>query len=162
MLSAQWGMAQNAAISKFINRYDGRDGYTIVYITSKMFSMLADIPDEEDEESMMNTIKKLTGVSILSTEDNPEAPGLFKEAYSLLPRNQFEDLMVVKEGDEETKFMVHQEGDVISELVMISGGEDTFTLISLTGDLRLKDISRISRSLDIRGFDKLEKVDEQH
>jgi hypothetical protein len=151
--------AQEDVITRFFSQYEGKDDFTTVYITSKMFSLIAQIPEDEDEDEVMSVIRKLNGMRILSSEKSPLANELYDEAYKLLPRNGFEDLMIVKNGNEETKFLVHQKGEIISEFVMLSGGNNNFTLISMTGNLLLKDISKLSKTMDINGFDKLDKLD---
>jgi hypothetical protein len=161
ILAFHLAQAQDDAIAKFFNQYEGDDKFTTVYITSKMFSLIAQIPEGEDEDDFMNIIRRLTGVRILSSDSLPAASGIYQQARNLLVKNGFEDLMVVKDGSEELKFMVRQKGEIISEFVMISGEPHRFSLISLTGDLRLRDISKLSKTMDIKGFDKLDKVNEK-
>ena len=150
--------AQDDAISRLFRQYEGDENFTTIYITSKMFSLIAQIPEQEDEQDFMNIIRRLTGIRILTSDSLPDADKLYQKTANLLVKNGFEDLMVIKDGAEETKFLVHEKGEVISEFVMVSGEKNDFTLISLTGDLRLKDISKISKTMDIKGFDKLDKV----
>jgi hypothetical protein len=40
------------------------------------------------------------------------------------------------------------------------GGESNFLILSMVGDLNLKDIRRLSKTMDIEGFEHLEKVEE--
>ena len=150
---------QDDVITRFFSQYESRKDFTTIYITSKMFSLIAQIPQDENEDDMMNIIRRLNGVRILSTDNSPEAEKLYEEAYRLLPKNGFEDLMVIKDGSEDVKFLVHEKGEVISEFVMISHEDNKFTLLSMTGDLRLKDISKLSKTLDINGLDKYDKND---
>lgn len=155
-------MAQDDdVVTRFISQYEGRDDFTTVYITSKMFSLIAQIPEGEDEQDFMNIVRRLNGIRVLSSDSLQDAAGLYRKAIGTVEKDGYEDLMVVKDGSEETKFLVREKGDVISDLVMISGASHRFTLISLTGNLRLKDISKISKTMDIRGFDKLDKVDDK-
>jgi vacuolar-type H+-ATPase subunit F/Vma7 len=158
ILTALRGIAQENVITEFFREYEGREDFTTIYITSKMFEMIAQIPEQEDEEDLLNVIRKLTGVRVLSADNYEDASDLYKKAYKLLPGHGFEELMIVRESDKETKFLVRQNGEIISELIMLSGGRESFSIISITGDLRLKDISRLSKTLDIQGFDHLDKV----
>ena len=163
ILTFQVARAQDDAISKFIQQYEGNDQFTTVYITSKMFSLIAQIPDNENEDDVMNIIRRLTGVRILSSDSLPNGSGIYQQARNLIVKNGFEDLMVVKDGTEEIKFMIKEKGDIISDFVMLIGDVHEFTLISLTGSLRLKDISKLSKTMDIKGFDQLDKInDKQH
>ncbi len=53
--------------------------------------------------------------------------------------------MVVREGNDITKFLIQQKGDIISELLIITGDPGDNTLISIRGDLDLKSISELSK-----------------
>ena len=45
---------------------------------------------------------------------------------------------------------------------MVLGGEHEFLLLSLVGDIDLKQISKLSKSMDIDGFQNLEKLDKNN
>jgi hypothetical protein len=66
--------------------------------------------------------------------------------------------MVVKEGPDVTKFLVKQKGDIISELLVITGGPGDNTLISIKGDLDLKSLSELSNETGIDELKDLEKI----
>ena len=44
---------------------------------------------------------------------------------------------------------------------MIVNGDHDFLLMTMTGDLDLKDISKLSKTMDIDGFEHLDKVDDK-
>jgi hypothetical protein len=69
--------------------------------------------------------------------------------------------MVVKEGPDVTKFLVRQKGDIISELLMITGGPGNNTLISIKGDLDLKSLSELSEDTGIDELKDLEKINKK-
>jgi len=154
------GMAQDDAISKFFGEYEGREDFTTIYITSRMFGLIAQIPESDDEEDVMNIIRKLKGLKILTTNEYGEKNRLYKEALKKLPREGFDELMLIKEGDEEIKFLISEKNGKISEFLMLIGGEDNFFLMSMVGDLTLDDISRLSKTMDIDGFEHLDKINE--
>ncbi len=155
-------MAQQDAISKFFSEYEGREDFTTIYITSRMFGLIAEIPESENEEDIMNIIRKLTGLKILTTDEYPEKNKLYKEALKMLPKEGFDELMIIKEGDEEIKFLINEKDGKINEFLMLIGGDDDFFLMSLVGNLDLKDISRLSKTMDIEGFKHLEKIKDEN
>jgi hypothetical protein len=158
LLNPCW--AQDDAISKFFGEYEGREDFTTIYITSRMFGLIAQIPESEDEEDLMNVIRKLTGLKILTTDDYKGKDKLYKEALTKLPKEGFDELMVIKEGDEEIKFMISERNGKINEFLMLIGGDNDFFLMSMVGNLTLDDISRLSKTMDIEGFEHLDKVNE--
>ena len=62
-----------------------------------------------------------------------------REAKSKINTKGYEELMSVRKGNgEEVLFLVKESGDMISELLMISGSRDEFNMISFMGDINLK------------------------
>ena len=155
------GFSQEDVITKYFSEYERRDDFTTIIITSKMFQLIAQIPESEDEEDMMNVIRKLNGLKILTSSEYPERAELSREAVKIISDKGFEELMIIKEGEEEIKFLIHEDDGHISEFVMLiaEDEEGDFFLMTMTGNLQLEDISRLSKTLDIDGFEHLDKVD---
>jgi hypothetical protein len=155
------GFAQDDVITKYFSEYERRDDFTTIIITSRMFELIAQIPESEDEEDVMNVIRKLNGLKILTSSEYPERAELSRKAVKLIADKGFEELMIIKEGEEEIKFLIHEkDGHIIEFVMLIAEDEDgDFFLMSMSGNLDLKDISRLSKTLDIDGFEHLEKVD---
>ena len=155
------GFAQDDVISKYFNEYEKRDDFSTIIITSRMFELIAQIPESEEEEDVMNVIRKLNGLKILTSSEYPQRAELSRKAVKIIEEKGFEELMIIKEGEEEIKFLIHEKDGHISEFVMLIAGDDdgSFFLMTMTGNLNLKDISRLSETLDIDGFEHLDKVD---
>jgi hypothetical protein len=83
---------------------------------------------------------------------------LYKEAFSLVPSKEYEELMSVRDKDKDMKFMIKESGGKISELLMIAGGSNDFMVMSLFGEIDLKQISRIGKKMNIDGLENLEKM----
>ena len=157
------GLAQDDVITKYFSEYERRDDFTTIIITSRMFELIAQIPESEDQEDVMNVIRKLNGLKILTTSEYPERAELSKKAVKILENQGFEELMIIKEGEEEIKFLIDEKDGHIREFVMLIAQDENgdFFLMSMTGNLELEDISKLSKTLDIDGFENLEKVDKQ-
>lgn len=149
--------AQKSPVDDLFDRYDGKDGFTSVYISSKMFGLLSRI-DSNDEE-FRNLVTRIKGIRILSLDSTAVVRGI-NFASELMPglkRNGYEELMTVKEENDEVFFMVREAGGKIAELVMITGGKGT-SVVSIQGDLDLKTISSLSGKMGIDELEELEKV----
>jgi len=155
------GFSQEDVITKYFSEYERRDDFTTIIITSKMFQLIAQVPESEDEEDVMNVIRKLNGLKILTSSEYPQRADLSREAVKIITDKGFEELMIIKEGEEEIKFMIHEDDGHISEFVMLIAEDEDgdFFLMTMTGNLQLEDISRLSKTLDIDGFEHLEKID---
>jgi hypothetical protein len=150
--------AQKNPIDAFFDKYSGQEGITTIYISSKMFSMMAsvDLDDEELEEVLDN----LKSIRILTVEDEDLNMSLnfYEELTSELDISGYEELMVVKQSGKDLKFLVKEKGKRIAELLMIGGGPGQNMLVSIKGDLDMDNISEISRTIGIDEFSE-EKED---
>jgi len=150
--------SQNSAVDDLFDRYNGKEGFTSVYISSKMFSLLSRL-DSEDED-LQNLVSRIKSIRILSIDSarNVSHINFAVELVPRLSRSGFEELMTVKEPNDEIRFMIREVGDRIAELVMITGGAGS-SVVSISGNLDLKTIASISNDLGIQGLEGLEKVE---
>jgi hypothetical protein len=153
--------AQSNPIDQMFDKYSEKDGFTVVTISSKMFSMFANLDPEDKDES--NLISKLKSIRILSVEDSLLNKNLnfYNELSSKLDLSVYEELMLVKDGRNITRFLIRHKDDKIAELLMIQGGPNGNSLISIKGDLSLKNISDISKSMDMKELKSLDKIDKK-
>lgn len=154
--------AQTSAVEKLFDKYSGMEGFTTVYISSKMFSMFSEM--EVGDPAFQQTVKGLKSIRILAADENYTGRGtvnFFTEIMKELPVKEFEELMVVKEKDQDVKFLVREQNGRVVELLLVVGGKDSNALISIVGDIDLKSISQLSKSLQIGGLENLEKIDKK-
>jgi hypothetical protein len=149
-------------IDKVFDMYSGTEGFTTVYITKYMFDMFRDMDKGEGDKEMSEVINGLNSIKILATDDDPNTKtniDLYKEVMKVLPKSEYKELMVIKEKDEDVLFLIREKDNKVTELLMIVGGPDEDAIISIQGDIDMKNISKIAKSLDIEGMDKLEKIE---
>ncbi|RLD19619.1 MAG: hypothetical protein DRI71_11545 [Bacteroidetes bacterium] len=162
MTFSSLAFAQEDAISKFFGKYEMDEDFTHVTITSRMFGLFAnlDTEDEEDKE-LIDAVSKVKGLKIIAKDDitKEEADALYKEAFELIPTKDYDELMSVREKDNDMKFLIQEKNGVITELLMVMHGDNEFFLLSLIGDIDLKQISRLSKTMNIDGFEHLKAID---
>lgn len=145
-------------VDELFDKYSGQEGFTSVYITSYMFSMFSDL--ETNDPEFDDLVKNLKGIKILATDESYVGnANFYKEIISKLPMEQYKELMVIKEKDQDIKFLVNDKDGKISELLLIVGGKDENVLISIQGNIDLKNISKLSKSMNISGLEHLEEID---
>jgi len=150
--------AQTNGIDKFYEKYQQDDRFTKISISSKMFGLFANFEmDDANEKEMVKTISKLKGLKMLVGESIPEAKSIFTQAIKR-PAAEMEELMVVQDKSQELRFYITESAGVISELLMVSYSENSVVMMSLVGDIDLKQISKLSKKMDIEGFEHLENV----
>lgn len=158
LVIAMHSVAQDDAIKKYFNKYSDDERFTSVYVSNKMFSMFSNADEDGADKELKEILNKLGGLRILSS-DEANGTKMYQEAHDLLVTNGFEDLMEVKEkGKSEFKFMIREVNGKIRELLMLSGQGNKFFLMSLIGDIDLKKISKLSKTLDVEGIENLDKL----
>lgn len=148
-------------VDDMFSKYSDKPGFTVVSISSKMFSMFAG--KETDNKDADDIISKLKSIKILSVEDSLLNKDLnfYTELSRKLDLNSYEELMVIKDGPDITKFLIRESGKTITELLVITGGPGGNSLISIKGELNLKNISDLSKSMDIQGLKDLDKIEKK-
>jgi len=144
---------QNSAVDKLFEKYGGKEGFTTVTISKQMFELFSQVDDKsKDDKEFKDVASKLTSIRILAMEKAGENQiNFYKELMKELPVAQYKELMTVKEKGQD------EENGKITELLMISGGSDN-ALICIAGEIDLKTISKLSKSMQIQGMDKLDDI----
>lgn len=154
--------AQNNAIDKFFSKYQDDEDFTHVTITARMFGLFANLDAEEQEDKeLLDAISRVKGLKILAKDDAENGNELYKEAFELIPANDYDELMSIRDKDNNMKFLIKEKDGIITELLMVIGGDDEFLLLSLVGDIDLKQISKLSKTMNIEGFEKLRHLDKK-
>ncbi|MFO7370995.1 MAG: DUF4252 domain-containing protein [Bacteroidales bacterium] len=159
------GLQAQSIMDKLFDKYSGTEGYTSVYISKYMFDMFrSNDATVKSDDDMNEVISKLDCIKILVTDDDPAtlAPvNLYQEIMKVIPSSPYKEIMVVKEKDQDIKFYVREDKNrKIAELLMVIGGKDENVLISIQGDIDMKNISKLAKSMNIEGIENLEKMKE--
>lgn len=159
MLMAVGAFAQGEAVSKFISKYQDDETFSQVTVSSKMFGLFTnmELEDKEDQE-VLDAISKLKGLKVLAKDDARNARELYAEANKMLPKTEYEELMYVRDKDKDMRFFIREKGGKIDELVMVAGGSDDFMLLTLFGEIDLKQISKIGSKMEVDGLKNLDHL----
>ena len=159
MVMAMVATAQDNAISKFFSKYQGDESFSQVTVSSKMFGLFTNMEtnDPEDKE-VLDAISKIKGLRILAKEEARDSRELYKEALTMIPAKEYEELMTVRDKDKDMKFFIKEAAGKISELVMLMGGNEEFMVLSIFGEIDLKQVSKIGKKMNVDGLDHLEKM----
>jgi Domain of unknown function (DUF4252) len=148
--------AQDDAIGQFFGKYVDDPRFTVVSVSPRMFRLLSKVSWDTVSSDLKQTVTSLRSLRVLSTDSTPLH--FFKEALKLIDHKQYEDLITVRGNNDNVRFLIKENGDKISELLMIAADQDGFTLMSFVGDIDLDKLSRLSADLDIKGMENLKNV----
>ena len=156
------GVSSQSIMDKLYDKYSGTEGYTSVYISKYMFDMFRNNnADAKSQEDMEHIISKLNCIKILATDDDPSTPApvnLYQEIMKVLQPSVYKEIMVVKDKDQDVRFYARDEKGKVAELLLVVGGKDQNVLISIQGDIDMKNISKLANSMNVEGMENLEKM----
>jgi len=162
------------------DKYEDIDVVASFVINQKAFRMLATIDmdiDDPEAKELMEMVKKITGLKVFTTGDDKVSADMKSTVDSYLKSSKLEELMRFKDGDQTVKFYVKEGKDEnhVKELLMFMSGLKELTegqdieingkkrvfetvVLSLTGDIDLRQISKITNTMDIPGGEQLKKA----
>lgn len=151
--------AQRSAIDELFDKYYGKEGFTTVLVNEEMFEVISNMEKESGElEGVLGKIKR---IRVIAQEDectDPEgekAEGInFMEELKGVSFDDYKELVVVKESDEEVLVLAREEDGQLAELLVLVGGEDN-VLVSIEGRFTMEDLEALS---DLEGLEKLEDI----
>ncbi|MBC3847106.1 DUF4252 domain-containing protein [Winogradskyella echinorum] len=165
------------------DKYEDNDEVSSFVINQKAFRMLATIDldtDDPEAKEFMEMVKKITGLKVFTTGDDKVSADMKSTVTKYLKSSNLEELMRFKDGDQTVKFYVKEGKDEnhVKELLMFMTGLKELTegqdieingkkrvfetvVLSLTGDIDLRQVSKITNQMDIPGGDQLKKAGEK-
>lgn len=156
--------AQNDAISTYFDQYLDDDNFTVVYVSGKMFDMIAKVDidelQEEEAQAIMDVAKDIKGLRVLVTDVNPKQ--YYKEARRLVKGDDgYEVLLTVRDKGDNVNFWIKESNNIIEELFLLVGSDDEFVLVSFLGRLDLNKIAKLADTIEMSGAEHLKKIGTQ-
>ncbi|MAT89314.1 MAG: DNA topoisomerase IV [Flavobacteriaceae bacterium] len=157
------GSAQSA-----FDAFENEKDVTSVVVTKNMFKLLSKMDLESDDAEVKEYLKMIDNLENIKifTTDNPEVAGRMNSAVGtyLSGGRGLEELMRVKEDGKDIKFY-SKEGkneNFVSELLMhLQGnveGKNMSVIMSITGNIDLKQISKLTKDLNVPGGENLDDL----
>lgn len=147
-------------------KYEDMDNVSSVVVNQKMFGMLAEMKvktNDPETDAFLDQIKTLNNLTVFSTKDTSVSDAISADVNTYVKASKLEELMRVKDGDQNIKFYVQSGRDEfhVSELLMLVRGRlssDETVLLSLNGDIDLRTLAVLTEQLNVPGGKQLEKA----
>ena len=159
-------------------KYEDDDKVTFVAMQPKMFQMLAKMSvnsDDPEAREFFDLVNSITSFKVITTEDAAITKDVDGWVTKRLKTSSFEELMRIRDGGSNVKFYVKEgkDSDHVKELLMfvtgmkdmdidINGKKMETVLLSLTGDINLKSVSKLTDKMDLPGGDQLGKASKKN
>ena len=156
-------MAQKSVVNKYFEKYSDNNNFAKIIINQKMFSIFANFEGNNEEETeFMQTISRLEGMKIIINDSCENPAKLFKTVAAEIDEAGYEELMTVTDAEENVKFSIKEKDGIVEELIMLVGGNKKFVILSLFGDIDLKNISKIASGMKLNGMENLKNFHTEH
>ena len=148
------------------DKFEDIDGVTSVIVTQKAFSLMSTIGAESDDE-YMNLIKNINSLRVFATESAKVAAEMSAEANNYLKSANLEELMRINDDGNNVKIYIKEGSseDYVKELFMLVKGtnmneneKSETVIISLLGNIDLKQIAKLTEKMNLPGGEHLEKA----
>lgn len=155
----------------FFDKFEDENDVTSVIVTKNMFKLLAEIDIESDDPEVkeyMEMVNNLENIKIFITENSNIKNEMKTSVANYISGNKgLNELMRVKEDGKFIKFY-SREGknpNIVSELLMFLDGnvdgKDQAIIMSITGNIDLKQISKLTKDLKVPGSEELKNIDKK-
>jgi len=154
-------MGQGTVITKYMNQYADNEKFTKVSVSQKMFSLFTNLEaGSAAEKEFLQAVGKLKGLKVIMADSIPNSAAIFKQAVADVNKAAYEELVSVNDARGNMLFSTKESNGIISELIMVAGGKKQFIMVSLYGDIDLKNISKIAQQMRVPGLDQLKHIDD--
>ena len=134
----------NPGVSEAFTKYRFKEGVTTITVPGWVIGIAANFGDlEENEREFLSSIHKVRVLVVENDELNSRI-NLHREFSEKINRNNdFEELMTVRDENEDVTIFGKIQENVISEMVVLVGGDDN-ALVYIRGEIDPKLISDIA------------------
>ncbi len=156
------------------DKYESNPDVAFVSVSPKMFKMLGKIGIESDDpeaQEYINLVNSITNFKVITTDNGAISKDITSWVNTHIKSSDLEELMRVRDGDSNVKFYVKEGKDDnhVRELLMyvtdfdkaninINGKKLETVLMSLSGDIDLRQVGKLTEQMDLPGGKQLKKA----
>ncbi len=149
------------------DKFEDMKGVTSMVMTPKMFKLLGKVDLNSSDPEMQNYIdlvNNLDNIKMYTSTDENVSQQMRTDVKSYLGSANLEELMRVKDDGKNVKFYYKpgKNDDYVREFMMFLDGDldgDKRTvIIKITGDIDLKQISKLAKDINFPGGEELKNV----
>ncbi len=151
------------------DKYENMKDVSSVIVTSKMFKLLSKIDIESNDaevQEYMNLVENIKNIKVFATDNDEIGKKMRADVSKYLKGSTLDELMRVNSDGKNVKFYSKpgKDEDHVSELFMFldgvkeSGDGPDTVVLTITGDIDLKQVSKIADHLNVPGGEELKNV----
>ncbi len=148
------GNAQSEGIEKFYEKYMHLKEVDMIDLDGFLLNLAIEYSDDSDAKAVKNAIHKLRIMNMDSINYVQKADKL--ALLRSLRTNKFEELIQVRDDGAKVDILIREEGNKITNLILVVDDVDNFVLLSLEGWIDWKHLENLE--IDVEGSEHLEKI----
>ena len=108
---------------------------------------------EKEKKELKKFLKDIDEIKIIFTNKN--YPSAQKKLINVnrtnegLERDNFKDLLVIKDGDEVVNIKINEEKGLVNEVIILISNTEEFVVLSLVGKMELENINKLAEESKI-------------
>lgn len=149
-------------IDKHFESYKAQDNFTAVNVSAKMFELAGYIEfDENDEElsELKDFIGTVKAFNLIAGREVTNPLTKYTSAIAKVTASH-EELMNVQDKDDRFTFFIDESNGIVHELVMVGTTDQELFIASITGEMNLRDLSKMANKIQSSGFSHMKMLED--
>ena len=146
--------SQSNSINDFYSKYKNHKDITTFTISGGLIKFAASF----EEDGNAKILEKISQVKLLIGDGNLITKNDYKVLTKGLKNDSFEDLMQINAEGTKVNILIRENGNNISDVVLLVNDGNDFILISLEGNFQYSDLNDLN--LNFKGGEYLKKLPE--
>lgn len=145
---------QSKHITQFYNHYKAQEEVTNLNLRGFVLSLASTFTDDKDARKIL---RKVSHLRLLMMEDeNLVSPEAYTSLIRGIKSDHFEELMLLREERQRIEFFLREDGETITDVLMLLHGDGEFLMLSLEGAFKFSDLNDLK--IDIDGGEHFSKI----
>jgi len=164
LLAGHIGICQSQAVMDFHNKYKDNGKYLSVKIEGGLLKMLSGVEtNDEETQDFIDAVSKIEAIDVhsINRDDGDFTDSDVKKFKKEVYKEKYDELMIVRDGDTDVDFLIKEKKGKISDLLLVVDEPDEFIIVSISGEIDLKTIAKVTENFDIKGRKHLDKLEEK-
>ncbi len=155
------------------DQYSDNEGFSASLLSSDMFDLYLKKKNLDDSSPVYAALKSLKSIVVVSQSNvktsmnstgasaivSSEGSQIHEKILDYYKKNNFTLFKTEKRMGEDIKVYVNKRDDKIASLALITNSSASTNLVELHGDIDLKNVSELSKAINLRGLENLYKLD---
>lgn len=146
--------AQTKAIDQFYDQFQDNKDISRVELKGGILNLVAKFTNNSDTEELVRKVTKLRVLDM--KQGNLVSRPALNRLVKAVKKDRYEDLLQIRDEGDDIHILIRETEGAVTDILVLIYGADDFTMLSLEGKMRFKDIQHLN--IEFEGADHLEKV----